>query len=417
MTPLPGSPDEARLLRLVDPMIFPARPQGAAPLPLGVAVSGGGDSVALLHLLHRAGQQCHAVTVDHGLRAESAAEARQVADFCARLGIAHSTLRWQGPAAQGNLMDQARRARLSLIADWAAGQGIGHVALGHTADDQAESFLMNLGRAAGLDGLSGMRRSWLAQGVHWHRPLLDQSRARLRAYLRGQGVSWIDDPSNDNDRFTRVKARRAVEALRPLGITVERLGETIAHLAKAQEVLVQATATAAAAMSEGAGALTLPMADWCALPTEIRRRLLIAAIRWMSGADYPPREPQIARLILALDQGQDATLGGVRFRCRNARLSFVREPRAVAATVAPGAIWDHRWRVEGPFQVGDTIAALTAEGLAQCPDWRASGPRDALLVSPAIWRAGQLIAAPLARPAPEWRVSLQPSFGMFILAH
>ena len=154
-----------------------------------------------------------AVTVDHGLRPASADEARAVAAFCAGRGIAHSVLRWQGPKPTGNLMDQARRARILLISDWAKAQGIGDVLLGHTADDNAESLVMNLARSAGLDGLSGMRPDWHEQGIHWHRPLLACSRDSLRAYLTKAQVTWIDDPSNDNPRFARVKARRAMAAL------------------------------------------------------------------------------------------------------------------------------------------------------------------------------------------------------------
>ena len=123
-------------------------------LRVGVAVSGGGDSMALLHLMHRTalGANCtlFAVTVDHALRLDSAAEARDVAGFCQTLGVHHTTLRWDHGAVSGNLMDAARQARMRLMSDWAAGMGIAHIALGHTADDQAETFLMGLGRASAV---------------------------------------------------------------------------------------------------------------------------------------------------------------------------------------------------------------------------------------------------------------------------
>ncbi len=373
--------------------------------------------MALLHLLHRAGYRCHAVTVDHGLRPEAAAEAAQVAAVCAGLGIRHDTLHWQGQDVSGNLMDQARRARLSLMAEWARARGLSDIALGHTVDDNAESFLMNLARAAGLEGLSGMRADWVAQGIHWHRPLLGQGREALRDYLRGQGIGWIEDPSNENDRFTRVKARRAMKALRPLGITVARLGDTIQNLAAAQAALQAATAQAAAICGEQAGALQIPLEACRAWPEEIRRRLLIAAIRWMSGAEYPPRAAQMRHLMQALDQGRAATLGGVRFRIREGAIILTREPRAVMPALPLGQIWDHRWQIDGPMGPGLSVAALGASGLAQCPDWRAHGSREALLTSPAIWREGRLIAAPVARKEADWHVRLQPSFGMFILAH
>ncbi len=130
--------------------------------PLGIAVSGGSDSLALLHLMvewGRAPLRC--VTVDHRLRDASAEEAAQVAEICAALGIAHDTLTWDGWDGQGNLAAEARRARYALLADWAVTHGLTGIALGHTQDDIAETLLMRLARRAGVDGLAAMpqRRS------------------------------------------------------------------------------------------------------------------------------------------------------------------------------------------------------------------------------------------------------------------
>ena len=125
--------------------------------PLGVALSGGGDSLALLHLLHDWGQrELHAVTVDHGLRPASMAEALRAGEMAAHLGISHQIFRWDHEEISGNLQDAARSARRTLIADWARGKSLAAVALGHTADDQAETFLMRLARGSGVDGLSAM---------------------------------------------------------------------------------------------------------------------------------------------------------------------------------------------------------------------------------------------------------------------
>ncbi|WP_114967069.1 tRNA lysidine(34) synthetase TilS, partial [Alkalilacustris brevis] len=183
---------------------------------LGVAVSGGGDSVALLLLVAdwaaARGVRLRAVTVDHGLREGAAQEAEAVARLCAELGIGHDILRWQGWDGQGNLQDAARRARQGLIAGWARDHGLAAVALGHTRDDQAETVLMRLARGAGVDGLSGMAPLRLAVGLAWLRPLLDVGRAELRALLRARGVPWAEDPSNEDARFQRVRARRALEA-------------------------------------------------------------------------------------------------------------------------------------------------------------------------------------------------------------
>lgn len=387
--------------------------------PFAVAVSGGGDSMALLHLAHRACPGAvRAVTVDHGLRPDSAAEAATVAAFCAAHAIAHTTLRWQGPLPGGNLMDQARHARTRLIADWAKGQGVSAVLLGHTADDQAETLLMTLARAAGLDGLSGLRPQWQAEGITWHRPLLEMSRADLRRYLVAQGLSWAEDPSNDNDRFTRARARKALKALAPLGLTAARLAHSVRNLAAARAALQEVTAAAAQThVREIAGALVLDGAALDRLPDDIQRRLLIAALRWISAAPHPPREAQLAQLRSRLQARRDATLGGVRFRWTEGRLMMVREPRAAQGPVPMGRVWDGRWQLSGPAPQGAEIRALGPAGLRACPDWQAHGPREALIVSPALWVGDTLIAAPLAGFSGPFHATLSQPFAKFILSH
>jgi tRNA(Ile)-lysidine synthase len=398
-------------------------------LPVGqtqvaVAVSGGGDSIALLHLVHRAaphmGWRVSAVTVDHGLRPEAAGEAAGVARFCETLGIAHTILRWDHGVISGNLMDEARKAREALIRDWALAQGILHVAVGHTADDQAETFLMGLGRAAGLDGLSGMGSFWRKDGVNWSRPLLHHSRAELRAYLVRHGISWVDDPTNEDDRFTRIKARKALAALAPLGITVESLETSISHLSVARHALKETLLAAVKShVKETAGGLTIGRAAYTALPMDIRRRFLMASIAWLSGDQYAPRTGKQANLLFAMNSNKDTTLNGCRFRCKSDAISINREPKAVvSATCPPDQPWDGRWLVEGPAEPGLEVRALGAAGLRACKDWRATGhSRDALLVSPAIWRGEVLVAAPLAGFSGGWTARIDAGFSSFIISH
>ncbi len=392
--------------------------------PVGIAVSGGSDSLALLHLFAtdaaRMGGRLQAVTVDHALRPESGSEAARVGEICAGLGVPHQVLRWEHGAIAGNLQDQARRARYGLMADWARAQGISQVMIGHTADDQAETFLMGLSRAAGLDGLTGMRRAWDEGGVTFRRPLLGVTRAALRAYLTRQGIAWIDDPSNDNDRFARVKARRALKALKPLGISVDRLVETIDHLAAAQHGLQTAAADAWRRFGrEEAGALLIARRDWSGLESEVQRRLLIAAIAWLANDDHAPRGTKLVNLGLALDRQQDATLNGCRFRFQEQTLSICREARAVKALeCATTELWDKRWQMDGPHAEGLTIRALGTEGLAACTGWRdLKIRRDALLVSPAIWQRQTLIAAPIAGKPNGWKAILGRSLNDVLLSH
>ncbi|RBP91719.1 tRNA(Ile)-lysidine synthase [Rhodobacter sp. 140A] len=380
-----------------------------APPRVGVAVSGGGDSMALLVGLHAAGFDLAAVTVDHGLRAGSAGEAAEVGRFCAGIGVPHSVLSWQGTAAAGNLMDAARRARLRLIGAWAQGQGIGHVALGHTADDEAETFLMRLGREAGLEGLAGMRRRFVTEGVTWHRPLLGVSRADLRAALRARGLGWIDDPSNDNPRFGRVRARQALATLAPLGITPATLGAVVRNLAAADAVLSETLCRfVAAQVTTPAGDVVIGRAGFADLASELQRRLLNAALRWISGNAYAPRARKVADLLAELAAPQtDRTLHGCRIRTGRDTIRLSREAAAVAALRVPaGGLWD-RWRLTGPAAPGLEIAALGNEGLLHCPHWRETGlPRASLLASPAVWHGDALIAAPLAGLENGWKARI-----------
>lgn len=401
---------EDPLLRTVISALAPGR-----PTRLGVAVSGGGDSVALLHLLAAwraaGGPELAAVTVDHGLRPEAAAEAEAVAAACAGLGVPHRVLRWQGWDGRGNLQDAARRARQRLIAEWAAGQGLGAVALGHTADDQAETLLLRLARGSGVDGLSGMMAERRAQGVLWLRPLLEVRRAELRDWLRARGIGWAEDPSNDDPRFDRVKARQALAALAPLGIDPAGLLDTAARMRMARQALALAAQAAARALARIDGGDVVLAAGFGALPEETRLRIAAHALRWIGGGAYRPRLAALRAALSAVRDGKPATLAGCLLLPEAGGLRIAREPQAVASTVAaPGALWDGRWRLTGPAAEGCEIRALGAAGLALCPDWRETGrPHATLAASPAVWRGADLVAAPLAGRPAGWRA--EPACG------
>lgn len=381
--------------------------------------------MAMLHLLASVtddpGGQLSVVTVDHALRPGSADEAAFVARVCADLGVPHQALVWTHETIPGNLQDQARRARYGLICAWAHEAGISRVALAHTMDDQAETFLMGLSRQAGLDGLTGMRPDWQQDGVTFLRPFLDLGRSDLRAYLTRHGQGWRDDPSNENARFLRVRARRALADLAPLGITAGSLTGTIRNLTHAQNLIRAVTADAFSQIgTEVAGAVTLSRTGFAALDGEITRRLLVAILRWMGADRYPPRAEGVARLLAAIDRGQGATLAGCRIRITTDQIRILREGRAVAGQVSStDVLWDGRWRLSGPLSPapGLIVRALGAEGLRACPDWRGTGlSRDALMVTPGIWAGDVLIAAPLAGLAAGWTAKIVPDLASFILS-
>lgn len=395
----------AALDRLAGSLADPLGTPGGGPATggLGIALSGGSDSTALMHLAQgwARGRLLMAATVDHGLRSESAAEARQAGQAAQVLGIPHETLLWQrDPVTEsGNLMAAARDARLRLLSDWARRHGLAAVMLGHTRDDQAETLVMRIGRGAGIDGLSGMAEARRAGAMLWLRPLLGVGRDDLREWLGGRGIGWAEDPSNDSDAYDRVRARKALAAL---DLPLPQLAQVAENLAMAREALCVFAAQVAEGAQARAGALDLPLAPFQAAPVEIRRRLLVAGLRFVSGADYAPRRAAVLHLLDALKGSARLTLDGVIVQTRDDALHLIREPEAAARSpvVLPDAqgqaVWDRRWRIAG-LGTGQRVAAL---GYAPLPDldWRASGlTRDEAAASPGIWSGAELVAAPLLR--------------------
>lgn len=386
----------------LDADVLGAIPDG----PLAVAVSGGGDSIALLHLLNHWGQRrLFAVTVDHGLRADSAAEAISVAAAAADLAIPHTTLKWEGWNGRGNLQDRARTARRTLIAEWARRRGIPAIALGHTADDQAETFLMRLSRGSGLDGLAAMEPVTVANGVTWFRPLMAIRRDALRVYLTEAGISWHDDPSNEDRTFDRVRMRGALKSLSKEGIDVPRIVATTKRLQSAKQVLYTATRDLAqmATQMHPAGDMTLALDRLTAAAHAVRLRLFSEALRHISGAYYTPRAYQSEAILKALTDGSfaDQAFHGCLIRKKDDTLTIRREPARTAAPAPLDQIWDDRWRVTVAEDAGLTasdltVGALGESGLAQRPDWKNTGiARETLLTTPGIFAADGLVAAPL----------------------
>lgn len=399
----------------------------APPSRIAVALSGGGDSVALLHVLTRcfdpAQVQLFAATVDHGLRDGSTREAEEAGHQAEALGVPHTILRWRGWDGAGNLQDAARAARYDLLCDWALGRGAGALAVAHTADDQAETLLMRLAREAGVAGLAGIPPRRLRGGVTILRPLLGITRADLRAYLRRNGLTWAEDPSNRDERFARVRARRAMAGLAPLGVTPATLAGVARNMARAEQALGWATFEAARTGARiVAGCVVLDPKALRLMPEEIARRLLTGAVRWIGRSDYPPRRRPVAALLDDLHRGKGGTLGGCRILQARGDIWICREVNALRDTrAAPGAVWDGRWRLTGPAMAGDEVRMLGATGVPLCPDRAETGlPRAALEPSPAVWNGDELRAAPLAGLDAGWRAEPAgdgPAFAASLLSH
>ena len=402
----------------------------AKPKRLAVAVSGGGDSMALLDVLAAYVESksipITAITVDHGLRSESADEAALVANYCATNGLSHSVLKWEGWDGSGNLQAKARAARYRLMAGWAKEHDIDVIALGHTMDDQAETFLMRLARKSGVDGLSEMDSVFERDGVRWARPFLSQSRAALRRYLTRREIAWIEDPSNDDTQFDRVKARQALVELAPLGIDARALSSVARNLRSAKHTLEFYERVESARMVDvDRGDVIISRGPLPHVPFEIERRVTNSVIEFVAGSDYAPRRSAIEELDLALIDADAHTLAGCLLTQTipdsklGRQLRITREYNAVKDLRGPtDELWDGRWALDGPHSPDLEVRAL-GNAVKECPDWRETGlPRQSLLASPSIWREETLVSAPLAGLSNGWKASAtgRGTFAQFLLS-
>ena len=275
-----------------------------------LAVSGGPDSVALMWLAahwrrgRKRGPRLIAVTVDHGLRAEAAHEARDVKRLARMLEIEHRTLRWTGPKPKTGIPAAAREARYRLLAKAARTTGATHVATAHTLDDQAETLLMRLLRGSGVAGLAAMAAETERDGVQLARPLLEISKAQLIATLDAAGITFADDPTNRDPAFTRPRLRALMPALAEEGADAKTLARLAARLARANaavEVLADGAERFLTLTDSKASRGGYDARAFAALPDEIRLRLLKRAID-RHGHEGPAELGKIEALLAALDR-------------------------------------------------------------------------------------------------------------------
>ena len=378
-----------------------------APLPkdavIGVAVSGGSDSVALLLALRAAMPQAHlcAATVDHGLRAEAKEEAHWVNVLCGKLGVAHTTLTVSDLPKGPNLQARARSARYEALAAWGRDMACRCICLGHSQTDVAENFLIRLARGSGADGLSEMRGRWTDRDMDWQRPLLAFCREDLQGFLHAQGQGWCNDPSNEDPAFMRVRMRQAAPELEALGLTGHRLAATATRMRHVQEALEFSTRGLWPQVAQiDVTDVLFDRVALSRLPREYIERMVSAALNWISGQPYRPRNSALLR---ALAAKKTVTLHGcVLIPQSKTVLRISREFSVVERQVAQaGAPWDGRISMVNAEKSYE-IRALGPSGLGQCPGWRDSGrPRLALLASPSLWQGQRLLAAPMAQFGPK----------------
>jgi len=385
-----------------------------------VAISGGRDSMALARLAAdynaQSGVPILALTVDHGLRPEAASEAAEVAGWCEKAGLRHKTLVWVGEKPTAGIQEAARKARYHLLAGAAAEAGFDALLTAHSADDQAETVFMRLSRGAGPDGLCAMQdTTFIAAGagapLRLIRPLLGFSRAQLTATVEAFNQPYIDDPSNDDHRYERIRTRALLAALEEQGLLTQKaLLRSAARMQKTKQRLRAAEELAFRSLGGcfyGWGGASVERRAAETLDQDVAGDLIRRLIYAVSGADHAPDDDAaMGAFERALVTGS-ATLGGTLLKVKGERLWFMREPAALLGragvdaigpmVLAPGQklLWDNRFIIAAPASSGAVECDIIPMGEAGGGTPQLfSGPPEGMLAMPGAYRNNSLIGAP-----------------------
>ena len=406
-----------------------------------LAVSGGSDSCALLHLvacwLSQTGAdraQVCVLTVDHGLRERSHTEAQFVHEQASALGLRQVTLNWSGEKPSSGVQEAARNARYRIMTEFVKREGQGGVIVtAHTRDDQAETVLMRLARGSGVDGLAAIPAASSMNGVPISRPLLDVSRDALVDVLESGGVGWIVDPSNDATKFERVRVRRARREREALGLTDAALCRTASRMARAQSALDAIVERVIKTETAEAQYTRFGVFEWTErcreLDAECAVRLLRRYIQVAAGQKGPPELGQVEAVYdrLSAPGFGGATLHGCRLAVTQLRgkeeLVLFREagrealPRVPFDFTRPLA-WDDRFLVVPvqPRQRCLTVGPLDRDARRQLQENQDLGlvadlPADILSVQPAVFDGSLLVAA----PSLDWSAKGYECTGQFLV--
>ena len=412
---MPGAADESRRLNEDDLAARFARLAGTGPIALGV--SGGSDSAALMYVaahwwaVHsQPAPPVTVLTVDHRLRAASAGEAELVGEQARALGLRHETLVWQGEKPSAGLAARAREARYGLMTRWCEDNGAERLCVAHTLDDQAETVIMRLARGSGVDGLSAMAPETALGGVVLARPFLDVSRAQLRTYLTTLGKTWIDDPTNQDDAFERVRVREALEVLDGLGVPARQIATSANRLQRARKALdgMAVDAMERHVAVHPAGFCTLAVDLLTAEPDDIVVRVLNRTLMAVGGLVYPPRQSAVEDLAARLRQGeaQAHTLAGCRIALNGQSMEIARESgrmpsEPMSLSVGQKALWDGRFQVSYATRDSDSsdqdaiwVRPLRRDGwdmVKQHGHTFSRSQREGLV---SFWREDELLAVP-----------------------
>ena len=392
-------------LRLGDNAALEAIFASVADLPaIGLAVSGGADSLALLLLAQRWAEgrdrapRLQVYSVNHGLRPEAAGEVAMVLSTAQGLGVAAAGLLWRGNKPQAGVQEAARIARYRLMGAAMADDGVPALLTAHHRQDQAETVLMRLAHGSGIEGLKGMAPVADVEGVRVHRPLLDIDPADLRAIVAEAGLTPAQDPSNTDIHYERVRWRNAMPQLAELGLDAptlarfaQRMGEADAAIADMAESCFQALVTL-----DGFGAARIGHAEFAALSPAIAVRVLGRVLNIVGGRQKPRALGLVERIQQTLAKGamsKSATAHGCVVRTTGEAIVVAREPgRALPpdAMLKPNSelVWDQRFLIVNGSDEADLTASvadyLPRHRLEEFLGFKVTAPAEAIRTAPIV---------------------------------
>ena len=399
------------------------------PDTLGVAVSGGSDSLSLLYLIdawsNKKNLKIVILTVDHNLRNGSADEALYVGELCNKLGLIHKILFWDHEDIEGNLSASAREARYRLMQNSIPSDAI--LITGHTLDDQAETFLMRLRRGSGVDGLASMaEQSYLSfgnDGITIFRPLLDFERQTLRKVLKFYKVDWIEDPTNNDRSFERVRVRDLLARFVEIGIDKNTIGRTALLMQSAKTALNHFASDCYEKFGScDNGDIIFDFSEFSKQPLDVKRRLISAAQKWISNQKYRPRLSQVDALINSIDEKVTFSGSGTICYFHNNSIRITREANACVCEIEASndVIFDRRWKLIALENCKElTIKCLGEDGYSFLePGIRKKIPYKTIIALPALFNDTNLINFPFIDPESKFKFNLckQP-FNQFLLDH
>ena len=376
----------------------------AAEPAIGLAVSGGADSLALLLLAKRWAKglavppRLHVYSVDHGLRPEAAGEVAMVLDVAKSLGVPATGLAWIGEKPQTGVQEAARLARYRLMGAAMDADGVGVLLTAHHRQDQAETVLMRLAHGSGVEGLRGMADMAEVEGARVHRPLLDIEPEALHAVVEAAGLSPAADPSNSDTHYERVRWRQAMPGLAELGLDAaaiavfaERMGEVDAAIAQMADGCF-----AEIVRLDGFGAARIELAPFVGLSPAISTRVLGRVLNIVGGRQKPRALGQVERLRQAIAENalpKSTTVLGCVVRIKDNAIAVAREP---GRTLPPDAnllphgelVWVERFRsVNGSDEAGLSASVadyLPRHRLEEFLGFKVTAPAEAIRTAPIV---------------------------------